>query len=257
MFTASIRALRKTVLVVIEEPAIRELVAANLRHAGFLPVSAASAHDGRRLLAEVRPDVILIDIDAPATADTRFVVAQGAADPACLIPTVMVTSNMEHVCGLDGRVCGATLCLAKPYSPRDLVSRIARQLRPEPSQSPGAPRARRVRGALQVGPILLDAARLCATVRRDGRTQSIDLAPIEAKLLACLMQEPGRALCREHIVAAVWGDDCEIEPRTVDQYIKRLRRCLEEVAAGDLLKTVRGLGYRLDSTPSRAAPRGR
>jgi DNA-binding response OmpR family regulator len=108
-----------------------------------------------------------------------------------------------------------------------------------------------------VGPLELDTERLRLAVRRDGRTQTIDLAPVEVKLLHCLMQHADRTQDREQIVAAVWGEGSWVEPRTVDQNVKRLRRCLQEVGAGDLVKTVRGVGYRLDSTPSRTAPRGR
>jgi two-component system phosphate regulon response regulator PhoB len=245
----------KTVLVVVEEPAVRELISASLRHAGFVPMQAASAQDGRRLVGEVRPDVIVIDMDSPATADASFALALSAADPSRPVSTVMVTADPGRTCGPDGPACGASLCVAKPFSPRELVGLITQHLRPAPP--PRQPVQRSARKQLQVGPLELDTERLRLAVRRDGRTQTIDLAPVEVKLLHWLMQHPDLTQGREQIVAAVWGEGSWVEPRTVDQNVKRLRRCLQEVGAGDLVKTVRGVGYRLDSTPSRTAPRGR
>lgn len=173
----------RTVLVVIEDVVVRELLAAHFRFAGFLPVLAASADEARRLAGELRPDVVLIDLESPGD------LADG------------VTNLLTH-------------------------------------------ETRRLRA----GPIEIDAERHLITVHRQGRATPVELAPVELKLLQCLMARPDHAVERQQILDAVWGEGSEVDARTVDQNIKRLRRCLEDAGAGDVIRTVRGIGYRFSST---------
>jgi two-component system phosphate regulon response regulator PhoB len=171
------------VLVVVEDVVMRELLAAHFRFAGFLPVLAASAVEVRQLAVEVRPDVVLIDLESPSD--------------------------------LAGEVTG-------------LLMQGTRHLR--------------------AGPIVIDTERHLITVHRQGRTASIELAPVELKLLQCLMARPDHAIERQQILDDVWGQGSEVDVRTVDQNIKRLRRCLDDAGAGDVIRTVRGIGYRFSST---------
>lgn len=232
----------RTALIVIEEPTIRELVSFNLRHAGFFPVTASSSLDGQRLASEVRPDVVVIDMDSPATSDTTFATELRAADQATRVPTVMMTSDVMSSCGQHGGACGATLCLSKPFSPQDLVRRIMRQLRPASVRynAPGT-------GRLQAGPLMLDGERQTAAIARDGDVHEVTLRPAELKVLRCLMTDASRTLSREQILVKVWGRDSGVDLRTVDQCIRRLRSALQAIGAGALIKTVRGCGYRIDS----------
>ena len=100
---------------------------------------------------------------------------------------------------------------------------------------------------LRAGPIEIDAERHLVTVHRNGRAVPVDLAPVELKLLQCLMARPDHAVERQHILDTVWGVGAEVDARTVDQNIKRLRRCLDDAGAGDVVRTVRGIGYRFSS----------
>lgn len=233
----------RTLLLVIEEPTIRELLAASFRHAGFFPVLAATAAQGQRLAGEVRPDVVLIDLDTPATADFSIAPLQVGRDPAVPLLSVMVAAQPEAACGAQGERCGASLCIAKPYSPRELVARVLRELAILNGRSAAArPSARKL---LRAGPLEIDPQQRRVTLRQPGGQTELDLAPTEIKLLGCLMAHPDHVLSRDQLLTLVWGDDGATDPRTVDQNIRRLRRCFEAAGAGDLIRTVRGLGYRL------------
>lgn len=236
---------RKTVLIVIGEPTVRDLVAVNLRYAGFYPVLAPSARDGRRLVGQVVPDVILIDIDAQDTCDLSFASELAKVDSMRRVPTVMVTANVSRQCGVQREVCGASLCVGKPFSPRDLVGSITRQLRAPkglPSRRPASA------GSLQVGRVELDGtSHVVAVHHHDGEVRRLVLPLTELKLLQCLMSAPGKLHAREQILEAVWGAETLVDVRTVDQNVRRLRARLAELGAGDFVKTVRGYGYRLDA----------
>jgi two-component system, OmpR family, phosphate regulon response regulator PhoB len=236
------RAPHRTLLLVIEEPAIRELLAASFRHAGFFPVLAASAAEGQRLAGEVRPDVVLIDLDTSATAGFAIEPLQVGRNPSVPLLSVRLTARPEAVCGAQGELCGGSLCIGKPYSPRELVGRVLRELGSLSARVQGRPSARKL---LRAGPLEIDPDQRRVTLRlADGLTE-LELAPTEVKLLGCLMAHPDRVLSRDQLLAQVWGDDGTIDPRTVDQNIRRLRRCFEAAGAGELIRTVRGLGYRL------------
>ena len=224
---------RRTALVVVGDAVIRELLMAHLRDAGFVPVPAASAQEARRLAADVLPDVLLVDPDAPQTADTAF-----CADLPVEVLVVRLTVGADQ--GPAGRH-GAALVVRKPCVPRDLVERITRQLARGPHPPPVSA------DVLRVGPVEVDAGRHLITVRSDDRIVPVDLPPIELRLLQCLMSGADRALSREQILTAVWGDGSGVDPRTVDQNIRRLRRELSEAGAGELIRTVRGVGYRFST----------
>lgn len=236
----------RTVLIVVEEPAIRELLSVNLRQAGCFPVQAASAADGHRLVNEVRPDAIVIDLDSPATANGSFAKGIRYGDLAGTVPTVMVTARVDEVCGLEREVCGATLCISKPYAPRELVGRILQMFRAKRRQARRRPKPQPK--ILRIGELTLDSGRQAATRRLpDGRVKGASLAPVEMKLLRCLMENAERTLTRDEIVESVWGNGSPVDGRTVDQCIKRLRVALALIDLADLVQTARGFGYRFDA----------
>lgn len=168
--------------------------------------------------------MLLIDPDAPECADLTFC--------ARLSETVriVVLSGSPACCS---RVPRVALCLHKPYAPRDLVERL--QGLPDRDDSPDLSRQ---------GGIEIDLDRHLITVRRQGRRVELDLSPVELRLLRCLVEQPGRVLTREMLRSQVWGEDAAVDLRTVDQNIRRLRRELGEADAGELIRTVRGIGYR-------------
>lgn len=231
----------QTVLVLFPEPAIRELVASNLRQAGLFTLEAASVAQARRLAGEVRPDLALIDLDAHDAAEgpVSALLREGALSEG--VPTFLLAADPAAACGPRGETCGATRCLAKPFSPRALVGEIVRQLR-------GAAGAHRpLRHPLRVGPVEADPAELRVTLRRGQQREAIAVSSVEMRLLCCLMEQPDRLLTRGQIVEAVWGPGSAVDARTVDQNIRRLRRRIEALGAARLIQTMPGLGYRFST----------
>lgn len=229
----------RTVLIVIEEPVVRALIAVNLRHAGMFAMAVASLQDGQRLANEVRPDVIVLDLDAVGADQTALLagLTQPSADQAPL--TVMLSSRP---CGRDEIGGGTRLYMQKPFSAAELMARIGQQL-----QAPTAPPPPRpAENKLRHGVLELDIDCMSATVRTDSGPQTVDLAVTETKLLQYLMTNANRANRREDILGAIWGDASSIDIRTIDQHIRRLRRNFERIGAASLIRTVYGFGYRLD-----------
>lgn len=225
---------RRTALVVVGDAVIRELLMAHLRDAGFVPVPAASVAEARRLAGDVLPDVLLIDPDGPQTADLSFCV-----DLADDVLVVTLTQRADLIAA-GAAAHAAALVVRKPCVPRELVAQILRQL----ARHRTAARPADAADVLRVGPVEVDVDRHLITVRCDEGIVPLDLPPIELRLLQCLMTRADRALSREQILRAVWGDGSDVDPRTVDQNIRRLRRELSSAGAGDLIRTVRGVGYR-------------
>jgi two-component system, OmpR family, phosphate regulon response regulator PhoB len=232
-----------TVLVVMEAPSIRELLAANLRHAGLLAVQAASSEDGRRLVGEVRPDVVIQDLDAASTSDTSYLDLLRSTNPRMLLSTVMVSSDVSHRCGHHGDVCGADICVRKPFAPRELVDKIVQLLR---SQSKWAKLRPRERTVVRAGQLELDTSERTVTSTLGEQTQRVQLSPNEIRVLRCLMEFPDQCLTRDELVQRAWRG-AMTDPRTVDQYIKRLRVALHPMGVDSMISTLRGLGYRFDT----------
>jgi len=247
------RAPNRTALVVIADPAVRELMAVNFRHAGVFPVLAVSFDDGSRLAREVLPDAVLLDLDAvpPGTPADRLLLGLNPG-----LPIVMLTSDLEEACGSDGQLCRASACIRKPISPRQLVAELLQQLRAvhsgatlssAPAEAQRHRRSRRPQPR-RLGDLELDPEGHQAWLHRDGRSAAVALAPREIQLLYCLMHHPDRVLSREAILSEAWRGEDEVGLRTVDQYVKRLRRRLEAIGGADLVQTVKGHGYRLHVT---------
>jgi DNA-binding response OmpR family regulator len=244
--TASLPSLRasKAVLVVAQEPFVRELLAAQLRAAGCFPMAVASPEEGRRLSGQLVPDLIVVDLDAGAAADfgwvfqlSRAPVGEGGKG----VKTVVLSADAAIHADAEGVAHGADLFVAKPFEPRELMRQMLRLMRP-PRAEPQQPRAR---GPLKAPAIELEREQ--PTVRlllKDGWC-SLDLPWTEHRLLAFLLLEPGRARSRDAIRDAVWVDT-PVDLRTVDQYVRRLRKTLDAAGAKDLVKTVNGVGYRLE-----------
>lgn len=235
------RASQQTALIVIEEPTVRELMAFNLRQAGMFAMTAASLVDGHRLAREVRPDIIFLDLDAVGADDAEFVADFTRMGSSHQVTTVMMSSRMSAVCGANDMACGASLCVQKPFSPRELLDRLHQHLRARPILQSRPPENK-----LRYGVLELDLDCLRASLHSDAGPRSIDLAVTEVKLLHYLMSHAYRANRREDILADVWGNKASIDLRTIDQHIRRLRRNLGRIGAAGLIRTVYGYGYRID-----------
>jgi two-component system phosphate regulon response regulator PhoB len=227
------------ILLVDDERDLLSLLDFNLRAAGFETLLATT---GAQALAHLRrriPDLILLDLMLPDIVGTE-VCRQVKSDPRTRnVPVVMLTAKGEELDRVVGFELGADDYVTKPFSIRELVLRLrAVARRAGPARSAEAPR-------VTVGPIRLDldAHRAFA----DGA--EIQLTPLEFKLLATLMARLGRVQSREQLLEDVWEMTADVETRTVDTHVKRLR---EKLGSGrDLLETVRSIGYRLVEPPEK------
>jgi two-component system phosphate regulon response regulator PhoB len=222
------------ILVVEDEPAIRELVAVNLRHAGYSVGEAGSAEDARAQLDAAPPDLVLLDWMLPRQSGIDLA-KQLRADPRTAgLPIVLLTARAQEGDKLQGFEVGADDYITKPFSPRELVARVRALLR----------RAAHA-GADSDDPIEIAGLRLePASMRVLADGVPLALSPTEFRLLHCFMRNPDRVLSRARLLDSVWGDHVYIEERTVDVHVRRLRVALAPGGHQRLIETVRGGGYR-------------
>jgi len=219
------------ILVIEDERALRDVVAYNLRRAGYEVLEASTAAEGLALVRGSRPDLVLLDLMLPDLSGTEVCKAVRADSSLAHVRIIMLTARSEEVDRIVGFELGADDYVTKPFSVRELVLRVGAVLRrgAEPSVSP----------ELRLGPLVLDAERHRVTV--DGK--EVALTALEFRLLHTLLQRQGRVQTRERLLEDVWGMRGDITTRTVDTHVKRLREKLGE--AGKLIETVRGVGYRI------------
>jgi two-component system phosphate regulon response regulator PhoB len=221
-----------TVLLIEDERDMLTLLDSNLRAAGFETLLAES---GEGALAQLRarvPDLVLLDLMLPDVPGAE-VCRQIRADPRTrAVPVVICTARSDEIDRVVGFELGADDYVTKPFSMRELVLRLRAVLR----RMAGAAAPERPPG--RVGPLEIDVdAHRCSI---EG--VEIELTPIEFRLLATLTARLGRVQPRERLLADVWGNGADMETRTLDTHVKRLREKLGP--ARDLLETVRGVGYR-------------
>jgi two-component system phosphate regulon response regulator PhoB len=221
------------VLLVDDERDLLSLVDFNLRAAGFETLLATTGEQGLAQLRRRVPDLVLLDLMLPDIPGTE-ICRQIKSDPRTRhVPVVMLTAKGEEVDRVVGFELGADDYVTKPFSVRELVLRLKAVLRRAgPPRGSDRPRE-------SVGPIRIDVEGHRAFV--DGA--EVQLTPLEFRLLSTFMARLGRVQSREQLLEDVWEMSSEIETRTVDTHVKRLR---EKLGSGrDLLETVRGVGYRL------------
>ena len=219
------------VLVVDDEPDLLELVRVNLAQSGYAVETASSGSDALAALRRAPPDVMILDLMLPDISGTELCARVRADQRLTGLPIIMLTAKSEEIDRVVGLELGADDYVTKPFSPRELALRVRAVLR---RRAPSGVGARILEhGALRVDP---DSHR--ASV--EGR--EITLTAKEFQLLVALMGRPGRVMTRERLLDEVWGSDITVTSRTIDTHLKRLREKLG--AAGDLIETVRGVGYR-------------
>ncbi len=223
----------RTVLIVEDEFDFADVVALNLRRAGFDTVAVRSGEAGVAEARHRKPDLVLLDLMLPDIMGTE-VCRRLKSDPATRgIPVIMVTARGEEIDRVVGFELGADDYVVKPISMRELVLRVNAVLR-RTSMAPGDLDA----ASVSVGPLRVDGPSHRAFVEED----EVNLTALEFRLLMVLLARRGRVLSREALLDQVWGLQAEVETRTVDTMMKRLRDKLG--AAGRYLETVRGVGYR-------------
>ncbi len=220
------------ILIVEDEPAIRELIAVNLRHAGYTVSEAETAEAARILLGAGLPDLVLLDWMLPGQSGIEFARKLRAEARTAKLPIVMLTARAQEGDKLQGFDVGADDYVTKPFSPRELLARVRALLRrasPEASEDP-----------IEVAGLRLEPS----TYRVYAGERTLELSPTEFRLLHFFMRNPDRVLSRARLLDNVWGDHVYIEERTVDVHIRRLRLALSPGGHDRLIETVRGGGYR-------------
>ncbi len=221
-----------TILVVDDERDLQNLLDFNLRQAGFETVLASTGEQALQAVRRRVPDLVLLDLMLPDLPGTE-VCRQVKSDPRTrAVPVVMLTARGEELDRVVGFELGADDYVVKPFSMRELVLRVKAVLRRAGQQGGDRPRS-------ELGPIRLDVEAHRCTIAGE----EVSLTPLEFRLLATLMTRAGRVQSRERLLTDVWEMSSELETRTVDTHVKRLREKLGP--ARDLLETVRGVGYRL------------
>jgi two-component system phosphate regulon response regulator PhoB len=219
------------ILVVDDEPDLLELVRVTLHQAGHQVETAASGREALGALRRQRPDLLILDLMLPDLSGTELCRRLRADAELASLPVIMLTAKADEVDRVVGFEIGADDYVTKPFSPRELVLRVGAVLRR--SRAPVDPRS-----VLEHGPLRLDPARHRCWVGGE----EIALTAKEFDLLRGLMARPGRVLTRDALLEEVWGSDITVTVRTIDTHLKRLREKLG--AAGELIETVRGVGYR-------------
>jgi two-component system phosphate regulon response regulator PhoB len=222
------------ILIVDDERDLLSLLDFNMRQAGFETLLAASGQEALQQLRRRVPDLVLLDLMLPDVSGTEICRLVKSDARTKHVPVMMLTAKGEEVDKVVGFELGADDYVTKPFSVRELVLRVRAVLR-RASVAPGAGD----RTPEAVGPIRVDVEAHRAYVNGE----EVVLTPLEFRLLQTFMSRVGRVQSREQLLMDVWEMSSEIETRTVDTHVKRLREKLG--IARDLLETVRGVGYRL------------
>lgn len=224
-----------TVLIVEDEPAILELVAVNLEHAGYETLRAASAEDAGRLLADILPDLVLLDWMLPGQSGVALARRLRGDARTRELPIIFLTARAEEPDKIAGLEAGADDYITKPFSTKELLARIRAVLRRRKPQHGDAP--------VEIAGLRIDPL----AHRVSGNGEVLNFGPTEFRLLHYLMTHPNRVYSRAQLLDEVWGDHVFIEERTVDVHIRRLRAVLARTGHDALIETIRGSGYTLRS----------
>lgn len=224
---------KKKILVVDDEPDVTDLVAYHLKAKGF---QVETVNDATASISRARgyqPDLVILDIMMPHLSGIQICRILRADNKLARVPIIFLTAKAEQPDRIEGLESGADDYVSKPFSPKELILRVESVLR----RAHGPREAAAAK--LQIGDITLDSETHRATVR--GTT--LELTATEFKLLRLMMERQGRVQTREHLLLNVWNYSAEIETRTVDTHVRRLREKLGPEAGW--IETIRGVGYRI------------
>lgn len=223
------------ILIVDDEAAIREMIAIALDLAGFECLEAEDALAAHHLIVDERPSLILLDWMLPGMSGVELARRLKRDEGTSEIPVIMLTARGEEDNKIQGLDAGADDYITKPFSTRELVSRIKAVLRRSSSLS--SERAIEAEG-LKLDPV---------SHRITANDAAVEMGPTEYRLLAFFMSHPERAYSRSQMLDQVWGGNVYVEDRTIDVHIRRLRKALEPFGFDRFIQTVRGTGYRFST----------
>ena len=221
------------VLVVEDERDIAALVAYHLTREGYRVRTAGGGEEALESLRNERADLVVLDLMLPGFSGYEILAEIRKREEWKDISVVVLTARREEAERIKGLELGADDYVTKPFSPRELVLRVGAVLRRV--QAPAVSSGGRI---LRGGPVSVDLTAMRATVNE----QELDLTPTEFRLLSTLLERRGRVQSRKQLLEIAWEIHAQIETRTVDMHVQRLRAKLGE--AGEYIETVRGFGYR-------------
>ena len=224
-----------TILIVEDDPAIRELLIINLEASAHRVMEAGSAEEAEQLIVHNLPDLILLDWMLPGRSGPQFAQRIRMAERTKDVPIIMLTARTDEQDRITGLEIGADDYMVKPFSPRELIARIKAVLRRRKPQL--------TEDKVDVKGLVLDPV----THRVTAGGTAVNIGPTEFRLLHFFMTHPERVHSRSQLLDKVWGDHVFVEERTVDVHIRRLRSVLELTGHDSLIQTVRGSGYRFST----------
>lgn len=227
------------VLVVDDEADISALVAYHLARESYRVRTAASGPEALRAMEVEPPDLVVLDLMLPGMSGLEILEEIRRREEWSWVPVILLTARREERDRVEGLRLGADDYVAKPFSPQELVLRVAavlRRLRQSPPSSSGGK-------VVRVGPFTLHIE----AARADVGGLELDLTPTEFRLLQTLMERRGRVQSRRQLLESAWDVTADVATRTVDMHVQRLRS--KSGAAADWIETVRGFGYRFRSDP--------
>ncbi|HBA88122.1 MAG TPA: DNA-binding response regulator [Geobacter sp.] len=223
----------QTILIIEDEKDLAELVAFNLEREGYKTIIALDGAEGLETAGKVQPDLVLLDLMLPGMLGTEVCKGLKKSERTSRIPVIMLTAKGEEIDKVVGFEVGADDYVVKPFSTRELMLRVKAVLRRSVTEAPQ-------NQFIKVGAISIDTERHFVTVNGE----EISFTTTEFKLLHTLVMRLGRVQSRDVLLRDVWGYNFVEDTRTVDTHITRLRTKMGK--AGDMIKTVRGFGYKLE-----------
>ncbi|MCX6934799.1 MAG: response regulator transcription factor [Verrucomicrobia bacterium] len=223
------------VLVVDDEKDVRDLIRLNLRAAGFDVLEASTGAEGLAIAKHDLPSVIILDLMLPEMNGVEVCRALRRNPATSRIPVLMLTAKSTEDDKVEGFECGADDYVTKPFSPRELILRVRAVARRQPDQGVAKP------SPVRSGSIQLDRGAMTATILG----KKLVLTTTEFRLLELFVRRVGNIQSREVLLSEVWGYQANLDTRTVDTHVRRLRNKLGKVGA--MIETVRGSGYRLNA----------
>lgn len=223
------------VLLVEDDQALVELLSFHFRREDFELTATSDGEEALLLARETPPDIVILDWMIESVSGIEVCRRLRRIPETANVPIIMLTARAEETDRIRGLETGADDYVTKPFSPRELIARVGAVLR-------------RVRPALageqlSYADVEMDLAG--HKVKRGG--EAVQLGPTEFRLLKHFLEHPGHVFSRERLLDAVWGHDSDIELRTVDVHIRRLRKAVNAGGRPDIVRTVRSAGYALDS----------
>ena len=227
------------ILVVEDEDAIRDLLTLILQQAGFTSQAVNSLTEAKKALADIYPDLILLDWMLPDGSGIDWLRSLKKHESYKSLPVLVLTARGEEEDKVKGLEGGADDYITKPFSPKELIARIRAVLR-------RAGTTTEINDILTFGALTLNTQQHTFTINK----QQVDVSPTEFRMLQFFMSHPDKVFNRSQLLDQIWGRSVFIEERTVDVHIRRLRKVLDEYQCGDLLQTVRGFGYKFSHAPA-------